>query len=716
MKDLSFVFHVSTPNNEDVEPLLYKNWLAAADGMGGSGCMRHRVEEKYRASLQAVLGCVLPEYEKSASHPDLAPLLPYAEGENCYFARIFAPLIKDEVNTSARWASRIVMARFLYFLVAAEGAGKCDPDDAQFVEETEKFISRGLERAKSVLHLSVDNPSMTLLPTTFAALRYLPVSEEDCAVHALWAGDSRCYVLDAQGLRKLSADDEDESKLLTNSFNAEGHARLNCRAYRLKMPFVLLCASDGFFDAYDKTGLPVEAKLLGDILGATSAEQLKEALVARYNNNLSDDTSVAFVPVGFDSYEEIRSLLSARRKQMDELYALHRECAPVLALIDKPEFRVTATICDRFQMKFADIIRALTQAYYQGKKESLLTSWWREVIAQSETECRQEFSERARERREQLKKEAAEEIEKRGYAACFRRKIVPGGWITDHVEALRTATEALAKAEAKLASFSSCREKLFQEREELRRNLRAEQRELLSEFLPLVDAPEGAAEDELSDSKLRCSLTFWLNNLSRLELYLFDRKLKLGDAERNGKYRKMFRKAEDYYEHCKRAEADEIRAKSECALCEKEYRAALKKVKDHISTILQERRNLLSAEFIADLDMDAIMFGQIAREELCERVSQKLVQEYAKDPRMIADTLDAYKTSAESCIDYLFPASRLADFRKYYLYRGEAGSEKYVSYRARLAAYEEGTDALLRAPAAPEQGEGDQKQNGESIC
>ena len=37
MKDLSFVFHVSTPNNEDVEPLLYKNWLAAADGMGGSG-------------------------------------------------------------------------------------------------------------------------------------------------------------------------------------------------------------------------------------------------------------------------------------------------------------------------------------------------------------------------------------------------------------------------------------------------------------------------------------------------------------------------------------------------------------------------------------------------------------------------------------------------------------------------------------------------------
>ena len=114
--------------------------------------------------------------------------------------------------------------------------------------------------------------------------------------------------------------------------------------------------------------------------------------------------------------------------------------------------------------------------------------------------------------------------------------------------------------------------------------------------------------------------------------------------------------------------------------------------------------------------MDAIMFGQIAREELCERVSQKLVQEYAKDPRMIADTLDAYKTSAESCIDYLFPASRLADFRKYYLYRGEAGSEKYASYRARLAAYEEETDALLRAPAAPEQGEGDRKQNGESIC
>ena len=31
----SFVFHISTPNNEDVEPAVYRNWLGVVDGMGG---------------------------------------------------------------------------------------------------------------------------------------------------------------------------------------------------------------------------------------------------------------------------------------------------------------------------------------------------------------------------------------------------------------------------------------------------------------------------------------------------------------------------------------------------------------------------------------------------------------------------------------------------------------------------------------------------------
>ena len=36
-EDLSFVFHISKPNNEDVEPVIYNNWQAVADGWGGSG-------------------------------------------------------------------------------------------------------------------------------------------------------------------------------------------------------------------------------------------------------------------------------------------------------------------------------------------------------------------------------------------------------------------------------------------------------------------------------------------------------------------------------------------------------------------------------------------------------------------------------------------------------------------------------------------------------
>ena len=714
MTDLSFVFHVNTPNNEDVEPLLCKNWLAVADGMGGSGCMRHRVDRKFRASLARVLDCVLPEYRQGP-----AELAPFAEGENSYLSRIFLPCMRDEINTSALWASRIVMARFLFYILAADAAGENDPDDIKFANGMAEFIRRGLTHAKEVLRLTVDNAGLSVLPSTFAALHHSPVSEGECLVHALWAGDSRCYVLDAEGLRKLSEDDEDESKLLTNYFSADAPAKVHCRAYRLKAPFVLLCASDGFFDAYDKYGLTVEAKLLEDILACSSARELKEKLVERYRNNLSDDTSVAFVPVGFSSYEEMRRLFVARQADIAGLYAIHRKYAPVLSLVDRPEFRVTASICDRFEMKFEDIVRTLAQTYYKGKKDVLLTDWWKEAIAQCEAEFRQEFSRRAGERREQLKQRVSEQIEQRGVRACFRKNITVGGWLAGLIEGLRAADDALGKARARQTSLCSSDGRLLAERQAILRDIRAEQRALAEE----MDSSLEAEEDTTAERRARCSITFWLNNLSRIEMYLFDEKFRLNDGEKNGKYKRLFRRTEEYHARRRQAAENAAKAKADCAQCEKEYRNALRKVREHTSALLQERRSVLAVDFIVEMDMDSVMYGRPVREEMSECVSQKLAETYGRDAQMIADTLEVYKRNpgAVSCIDFLFPASKLSDFRLYYRCRDEARSEKYAAYRTRLAAYEEGTDSLLhapvQAPSSPEAGQGkENNQDGGEKC
>ena len=81
-EDLSFVFHISKPNNEDVEPVIYNNWLAVADGMGGAGCMKHVVDKKFSHSLAAVLSYVLPEYATKINDPRYQALRYYIYGDN----------------------------------------------------------------------------------------------------------------------------------------------------------------------------------------------------------------------------------------------------------------------------------------------------------------------------------------------------------------------------------------------------------------------------------------------------------------------------------------------------------------------------------------------------------------------------------------------------------------------------------------------------------
>lgn len=95
------------------------------------------------------------------------------------------------------------------------------------------------------------------LPTTLAALRY-NVREDSVECEALWAGDSRAYVLTADaGLRALTRDHTDEQDTLaqlvqdpqmTNAVCADRHFEVQSHAWTFTgEPCVLLCATDGFF-------------------------------------------------------------------------------------------------------------------------------------------------------------------------------------------------------------------------------------------------------------------------------------------------------------------------------------------------------------------------------------------------------------------------------------------------------------------------------------
>ncbi len=702
--NLSFVFHISKPNNEDVEPVIYNNWLAVADGMGGAGCMKHMVDNRFRQSLFDVLSYVLPEYAVKINDPRYQALRYYMYGDDSgqpsYFSRIFASCINEECNTSAHWASRIVMSRFLYYVIETAAEGDFSTSEKEYFDKLAAFINKGLTDTKERLGLTVSNPDMSVLPTTFVAAHYSDLNEEECEVCSVWAGDSRCYVLSANGLQKLTSDDEDESKLLTNHFSADMVAELHYRVYRLRKPFILIGASDGFFDAYDKSNLTVEARLLLDIFNSSSVEELYKTLVERYDKNLSDDTSVAFVPVGFSGYEHIKNVLTDRFNKINDLYSRHKDYAPIVALIDKPEHIVTTSICDRFESRFGEIIKALIEAYFSGQDDLLLTQWWKDAISQCYKECENELVMQKKERREKLKEQILVCIASQPYSDCFKKKMRLNGSISNVILAFHDFSENLEKLRTKKNTLELSNGSLQKELKEIRKEIWTEQRKLIAQLSESLTLSESISDDipqAFNANKNRTSISFLLNLLSRIERFLLDKYFTLSENEYNSVYKKLIRKIESY--HKKRVEYNkEIKGlENKIHEAERNINGCLKKIKIHIDRILEQRHEIFTNDLISKLGMDNIINGIVGKEDIKLLTENELIARFGKDDKVIQDSLNLYKLNplSVSCVDRFFPMAKLADFRTYYLNKDKSQSAEFVRYRKDLEDYEHDVEYLL---------------------
>ena len=703
-EDLSFVFHISKPNNEDVEPVIYNNWLAVADGMGGAGCMKHVVDKKFSHSLAAVLSYVLPEYATKINDPRYQALRYYIYGDNSgrpsYFSSIFESCINEDCNTSAHWASRIVMARFLYYVIKADAEGSSVVNEKEYFDGLAAFINKGLVDTKKRLELTVSNPDMSVLPTTCVAAHYSDLNEEECIVHSVWAGDSRCYVLSSNGLQKLTLDDEDESKLLTNHFSADMAAELHYRVYRLRKPFILIGASDGFFDAYDKSNLTVEARLLLDIFNSSSVEELYSALVERYDKNLSDDTSVAFVPVGFSGYEHIKNILTDRFNKINDLYSRHKEYAPIVALIDKPEHIVTTSICDRFESRFGEIIKALVEVYFSSQEDLLLTQWWKDTIMQCHNECENELAMQKKTRREKLKEHILECITSQPYSDCFKKKIRLNGGISSIILNFHDLSENLEKLRSKRNIFELRSESFRKELKEILEEVWREQEQLIAQLNESLLLSANMWDNELqaiNANKNRQHITYSMNLLSRIESFSLSGDLNISEKEYNGTYKKLIHKSENFRERRVKHNNEVKDLENKIHEAERNINGCLKKIKTHIDRILELRHEIFTNDFISKFGMDNIINGVVAKEDIESLVASKLVARYAKDDNVIQYSLNLYKSnpSSVSCVDRIFPTAKLCDFRTYYLNKDRAQSAEFVQYRKDLDDYEHDVERLL---------------------
>lgn len=342
----------SVLKNEDAMPFVGDGLLIVADGLGGSGSTVHHIPARENITLH-------DEIFKSAFHDfDFTDT-----AITNYLEYLVSPMADGDPDTSALWASRIAIARCAYALCRDKRFANADLSDKTVRAQLSAFISAGLDStARWFDFKEVKYDSQRILPTTLALIRYRQNADGSLRVEVVWAGDSRCYLLTASGLEQLSADDEDTSNSITNLFYA-GSKRptvLNYRKYDINVPCVLIAASDGVFDPFEPHGnLGVEDTLLKHIAQNETYGGLMASLSAFYDYVHSDDASMAFVPIGFKSYDDLKKVLMDRTLFISEICRKLYDMETILKVAGCSEESVRRYIETRTSDKFTAVVADL---------------------------------------------------------------------------------------------------------------------------------------------------------------------------------------------------------------------------------------------------------------------------------------------------------------------------------------------------------------------
>ncbi len=255
---------------EDCDPFINDKLLLVCDGLGGSGSTKHEVEGE----------TLDEEYLKSIVIPE------DTENTLCeYFKTLWTPIMnKPSGNTTAMWASRIVAVRYVYAI-----------NNGMSYDEAKDFVYKGLEAV--ALEFKFEKPSgygLSLLPTTLVSIIVKNETAQDVEFDVVWAGDSRAYALNKDGLIKLSVDDEDASGGINNLFsiNAKDKTKLNVKSFTMKKPVALVCVSDGIFDNRDY--LDVENIFISNLVTSKTITEYQEKLRDYYEETKMDDCTIAF--------------------------------------------------------------------------------------------------------------------------------------------------------------------------------------------------------------------------------------------------------------------------------------------------------------------------------------------------------------------------------------------------------------------------------------
>lgn len=166
-------------------------------------------------------------------------------------------------------------------------------------------------------------------PTTVSIVAMQPLAQHALQCEFLWAGDSRGYILDQQGLSQLTRDDLDadvdafenlqQDARLVNLANADRAFTVHCRQLTVQQPALILTATDGGF-AYFKTPMEFEYVLLETLHQAHSPQDWEQRLDTILKSQAGDDYTLLIAGFGFRSFQQMQQHFDNRLAALKKRY------------------------------------------------------------------------------------------------------------------------------------------------------------------------------------------------------------------------------------------------------------------------------------------------------------------------------------------------------------------------------------------------------------
>ena len=294
---------------EDAQPLLLVGqsgsaWVGVFDGLGGAGKRRYPVK-----------------------------------GGEWTGARIG--------SFTARWAVESwIMRRGQYFTPVETGC---------VLDEIDTEVERSLKMMDSRFPVSgpvITGSAIRSFPTTVAIGLIEAPGDHKARIRALWAGDSRVYLLSPhQGLVALTTDhvrdnDPDSNRTsdspMTNLASASVPFYLEETVWEGKFPVVMFAASDGCFEYFDSP-MQFEATVLSTLAASASAAEWAQSMASILETVASDDCTMSLVAVGWPTFEALKTSFTRRDAHVRALQAemdrftedIHQEESSIDALLAK---------------------------------------------------------------------------------------------------------------------------------------------------------------------------------------------------------------------------------------------------------------------------------------------------------------------------------------------------------------------------------------------